>query len=385
MRQAIAAWLAGSQALLLHGQVPPLVLKEEHFYSFEQFEKDFSRNYASTEREARRRIVQDNIAFVRSHNSNPQRTWDAAVNELADRSLSEIHTDFTGLSAGMRLGGRRSSALLTHKNSTKHVITTNVPSPTLPDSVDWRRHGAVSDVQRQGACGSCWAFAAAGALESHLAIASGQMHRVSAGVLRDCVPNPKACGGEGGCQGAIPQLAYNFTHERGIILESDYSYSSNQGLCNIPGLPQKRATIQGYVQLPANDPVALMQALASAGPVSVSVAVPRSFASYSSGVLTCGEANEIEHWKIAHAVLAVGYGVDPDHGKYWIIKNSWGERWGEAGYIRIARSDSATEPCGTDVAPELGFSCKPYPSKITVCGHCGILSDSSYPVGVVLA
>lgn len=40
---------------------------------------------------------------------------------------------------------------------------------------------------------------------------------------------------------------------------------------------------------------------------------------------------------ITHAVNAIGYGTDPVYGEYWLIKNSWSEKWADNGFIRLAR------------------------------------------------
>jgi len=65
---------------------------------------------------------------------------------------------------------------------------------------------------------------------------------------------------------------------------------------------------------------------------------------------------------VSHAVVCVGWGVTPaNEGSipYWIIKNSWGESWGEQGYFRIARS-LKTHPTGGDCAVEsIHFSAIP--------------------------
>lgn len=44
-----------------------------------------------------------------------------------------------------------------------------------------------------------------------------------------------------------------------------------------------------------------------------------------------------------HAVLAVGYGVE-DGVPYWLIKNSWGENWGDNGFFKM---ELGKNMCGT--------------------------------------
>jgi len=82
-------------------------------------------------------------------------------------------------------------------------------------------------------------------------------------------------------------------------------------------------------------------------PVSVSIeADTYYFQSYTSGVLTdvaaCGDM-------IDHAVLAVGYGVQ-NGTNYFLVKNSWGTSWGEAGYIKLAAVDGMGV-CGIQSGP----------------------------------
>merc|ERR1711953_366370 len=103
----------------------------------------------------------------------------------------------------------------------------------VPASKDWRDvDGVVTDAKDQGGCGSCWAFSAVETLESHLAIATGEPAPVlSPQQIVDCAPNPKHCGGTGGCQGSTQPLAFNYTMSAGITTEEDYPFMSRTGTC----------------------------------------------------------------------------------------------------------------------------------------------------------
>ena len=51
-----------------------------------------------------------------------------------------------------------------------------------------------------------------------------------------------------------------------------------------------------------------------------------------------------------HAVNVVGYGRDAPTGlDFWIVRNSWGSKWGESGYMRIQRGVNKCD-METDVA-----------------------------------
>lgn len=330
-------------------------------YSFEAYLSEFGKSYSErAERQKRKAIFEANLDKVRQHNCEYAagvHQWYMAVNKFADWSQEE----FARLLAAKR------------GHPSKHPVVHLPASPNL-EAMDWRTKGAVTEVKDQGGCGSCWAFAAAESVESHYQIASGKLLTLAPQTYVDCVENPDACGGTGGCEGATCELAFNLTVTKGIALEADAPYRGRDGTCK-PFKPAVKAT--GYVKNPPNDAQALETAVATKGPVSVTVAAT-AWMLYGGGLFHGCSRPLRGSATLDHGVQVVGYTQDA-----WIVRNSWGPSWGERGYIRISReSDAKTF---VDKRPADGVACKPYPKSQMVGGECGILFDTSYPTGVTAA
>lgn len=228
-----------------------------------------------------------------------------------------------------------------------------------------------------GGCGSCWAFSATETFESHLAIATNEpIQKLSPQQIVSCSPNPQQCGGSGGCDGSTQPLAFNYTVQAGLTTEENYPYAGSTGTCKESKIVPVGFN-SGYTELPVNDYTALMTAVATKGPIAISIAAGGfAFQFYGGGVLkNCND------YDMDHAVQLVGYGTDAGDD-YWLVRNSWGGSWGESGYIRMKRYGEGNEPCGTDSTPQDGDACKGDNTPRKYCGECGILSSSSYPTGM---
>jgi len=362
------------------------------FPTFESFMESYSRTYkrGSEEYKARHGHYAKRVAAAREHNSNNKKKWTASVNNLWDWSDAELAVlrGRRGSSGAKRAGGFARSAefIETGKRGQAHA---------LPDSISWTNISTMATRHDQGACGSCWAIATSTVLQAHFEIHRGQPRTFSIQQLVSCVPNPQECGGQGGCRGATVELAMDYVLANGCSEEFEVPYAAQDLNCTAspqasiqttvfaqnPALSGSSSQVNnglgltGWTKLPENSYMDLMNAVVSGGPVAVSVAA-HGWADYGYGIYDrCTKDCVIDH-----AVVLVGYGVNPlAEDKYWLVQNSWGRGWGEAGNIRLLRRENEQEWCGEDKKPELGTACKPYPQKVTVCGQCGILYDSVVP------
>merc|ERR1712110_127700 len=233
-------------------------------------------------------------------------------------------------------------------------------APGLPMALDWRNFGGenfVSPVDDQGACGSCYSFAANGLMESRVRINSGNTMKPIFSE-QDVI----TCGMDRtynqGCSGGWAFLtAGKYMQDFGVLEEQCATYSPANRKCQEPASYCKRwysseyEYLGGYYGATIGDNGDAMVNELQKGPVAVGFLVDDAFRQYSSGVFVSpvevleSEFNPIV--SVNHAVLCVGYGVcgkdDPecnfkDEGlKYWIVKNSWGKSFGEEGYFKIIR------------------------------------------------
>ncbi|KAL6044180.1 hypothetical protein STEG23_019860, partial [Scotinomys teguina] len=274
------------------------------------------------EEEVRRLIWEKNLKFVMLHNleySMGMHSYDLGMNHLGDMTSEEV----TSLMSSLRVPSQW------QKNGTYKAN----PNQKLPDSLDWRDKGCVTEVKYQGSCGSCWAFSAVGALEAQLKLKTGKLVSLSAQNLVDCSTEEKY--GNKGCQGGFMTEAFQYIIDNGGI-ESDasYPYQATDGKCHYDS-KNRAATCSRYIQLPFGDEEALKEAVATKGPVSVGIdASHTSFFLYRSGVYDDPSCTD----NVNHGVLVVGYG-SLDGKDYWLVKNSWGLHFGDQGYIRMARNN----------------------------------------------
>lgn len=301
---------------------------------FNRFKNKHGKTYhGDVEHEKRLNIFRQNLRFVHSHN-RARRGYTMAVNHLADRTDDEL--------AALR--GRKYSGPNPGLPFPYGQEDIEAESDKLPSEHDWRLFGAVTPVKDQSVCGSCWSFGTAGAVEGALFLKNGNhLVRLSQQALVDC-----SWGfGNNGCDGGEDYRAYQWIMKHGLPTEEDYGgYLGQDGYCHIDNVTLV-TSIKGWVNVTTNDEKALRLAIFKHGPVSVAIdASHKTFSFYSHGVYYEPQCkSKVED--LDHAVLAVGYGI-LNGQKYWLVKNSWSNMWGNDGYVLMSSKDNN---CGVMSAP----------------------------------
>jgi len=209
------------------------------------------------------------------------------------------------------------------------------------EPVDWRPN--FSAVRDQLRCGSCWAFSTTGAIEGNLGVKNNVkgFPWLSPQQFVDCDTLDKGCNGGS----FIGSFKYYLAKNK-LELDADYPYTGVQGTCSLDSnkatygiTSYQYCTYINYLKFCSDD---IVYGYLSKGPVSVTISAGTDdFQHYKSVVYTHDCTQEYAD----HAVILVGYGTDETAGDYWIVRNSWNDSWGEAGYIRVAVNAANNDSC----------------------------------------
>jgi len=215
--------------------------------------------------------------------------------------------------------------------------------------------GCVHAVLDQGQCGSCWAFGATETLSDRFCIESNGKINV--------VLSPESlvsCDWEGnfGCNGGIPELAWEYMEWSGVLTLSCFPYTAGGGTappcassCANSSEPYKSYYAREFSVTGLWTAWEIQNSIFNDGPVEGTMDVYSDFVEYQSGVyVQASNATMLG----GHAIKMVGWGHDAASGlDYWICQNSWGPDWGLNGFFWIQRG---VDMCGIDSGGTTGYA-----------------------------
>jgi C1A family cysteine protease len=252
-----------------------------------------------------------------------RREWESDTPPVSTFALAlQAVGPFSGANAALTLPPADEPALM---------AAAEIAAEGLPGHFSWCERGKCTPIRDQGLCGSCWAFATVGVMESVIKIQDGVTRDLSEQYLVSCNTNGWSCNGG--------YWAHPYHQDRvppgepsaGAVYEVDFPYLGTNAPCGTPHPHHEKISswnhVAGYGQPSV---AALKQAIYAYGPVSVGVCVGDAFGRYRSGVFTTNESSKCSGAN--HAVVLVGW--DDSQG-VWYLRNSWGTRWGEGGMMRI--------------------------------------------------
>ncbi|KAK6939403.1 Peptidase C1A, papain C-terminal [Dillenia turbinata] len=309
-------------------------LSAEHHFTL--FKTKYGKTYSTREEhDYRFKVFKANLRRAKI-NQKLDPTAVHGVTQFSDLTPSEFRWNYLGMRKGLRLPVDAQEAPI-------------LPTNDLPADFDWREKGAVTPVKNQGSCGSCWSFSAVGALEGANYLATGELVSLSEQQLVDCDHecDPEEYGAcDSGCNGGLMTSAFEYTLKAGgLMREDDYPYTGkDRKSCKFD--KSKIAASVANFSVVSLDEDQIAANLVKNGPLAVGINAV-FMQTYMHGV----SCPYICSKRLDHGVLLVGYGsagyapIRFKNKPYWIIKNSWGENWGENGYYKLCKGHNI---CGVD-------------------------------------
>lgn len=205
----------------------------------------------------------------------------------------------------------------------------------VPASFDSRQQGWITPIKDQGQCGSCWDFSGTGVCE---------IAYKKAGV-KDAHGNPVilseqytlSCGRNGGCGGDDNVTVLQWAKQTGIPTTADYGpYNASGGRCSFqPAMTLYKVDDWGFADNSqgqgVTDPQLIKAAIMTYGCVGAAIAADSAFSNVGAGQVF----DRTTSTSIDHDIILVGWDDSKGSHGVWILRNSWGTGWGDAGYCLI--------------------------------------------------
>lgn len=310
--------------------------------------------------ETRLAQVQEKAKMINSNLQKKGLKWRAGATEVAQMTYQERKKLFgqSKFPAGIEYyaGGIMSFG------ETPALKSAAEASPYIPD-FDWRnRHGKnwITPVKNQGGCGSCWAFAATGAVEAmaNLFFNNDQLD------LNLSEQDMLSCSGAGTCAGGYPSTTLDYIKQSGIVDEATFPYDASDLACSENGsFPNELIQIAGRINYGVTEYPrtydGLKKMIIEMGPISGGI-YDWSHAMVLAGYYTVKEGATFRYSDGLTVYDNHLITIEPGNaliGKtLWIFKNSWGSNWGDGGYSyfevdpsRIGWTHGITTPVTSEI------------------------------------
>mmetsp|Transcript_13169 Transcript_13169/g.37610 ORF Transcript_13169/g.37610 Transcript_13169/m.37610 type:complete len:450 (-) Transcript_13169:130-1479(-) len=284
------------------------------------------------------KLVNDK-SFIYGVTSNAAGNFTAAASPFFDRwTYADVKYGLDGV-------GLYGEAMIGMSGALQHCEKDEgIEGGTLPPAYDVRENwpNCVSAAYDSGNCSSGYAIAAAGSLSSRFCIADEETYkslRLSPQQILSCDKKSR------GCKGGGADSVFGYIQTRGLYPEDCVPFAKGQkAQCKTTCEESKKLRAIHHCVMSGEK--AVKREIINSGPVVAPLYIKDDFLVYESGVYTPTDTAKQQMGPkgepMMQAVTLLGWGRS-EGTKYWIVGNSWGEKWGENGFARVAMDTTIRE------------------------------------------